>query len=503
MNYFVSENIFTFNSGTEHGQAKRTKLFNEHGQGAIYVTRNYNRFLHRDVAAVDLDMSQVLNMYDYFQGVTNVTRKEQALRLLDQIPLAEYHIVGHGPNYSTINHAGREMAKITVMPATVGLVNEIIYYDAAGNTTVRENFDWRGFKSSVDYFNPDGSLAVQQFLNLAGTPVLEIIHMDVNGTRYPTMWKLLNFQGRNIRFDSQDALFTFFLSDLANQNPGSNFISDRRSLDRVVADIAGTTNKYAYLHDIHTPDVAHPQRGKLYDAYRVVLEERAMDFKAIFTPTAEQARDLKLRFPKATFKAAPDTYVDNAILAQPLTGLTERVRHRIAYVGRLSPEKRPEDAIKVLAKVRTVVPDATLELIGYAANTEIRSNLDRLAQELGVTDQVIFTAYGDYGRVNAVLNTAQVLVQTSLGEGFGMNLVEAFAHGVPVVTYDINYGAKNLVTDGSDGYVVPSGSVNQMAQRVIALFNDEAMWLAASTAAYTKARQYNGDAMYTAWQAVL
>lgn len=129
MNYFISENVFTFNSGTEHSQVKRVKLFNAQGQPALYVTRNYNRFLARDAASIGLNQDEVLNMYDYFQGTTAVERKEQPLRLLDQIPLDEYHIEGHGPNYSTINHAGRELARINVMPATVGLVNDILYYD--------------------------------------------------------------------------------------------------------------------------------------------------------------------------------------------------------------------------------------------------------------------------------------------------------------------------------------------------------------------------------------
>ena len=46
MNYFISENVFTFNSGTEHSQMKRVKLFNAQGQPALYVTRNYNRAWH-------------------------------------------------------------------------------------------------------------------------------------------------------------------------------------------------------------------------------------------------------------------------------------------------------------------------------------------------------------------------------------------------------------------------------------------------------------------------
>ena len=79
MYYFVSENIFAYNSGTEHAQAQRVKFFNRQAkQGrlgqAAYVTRDYNRFLSRDANAIGLNADEVLNMYDYFQGTTNISR---------------------------------------------------------------------------------------------------------------------------------------------------------------------------------------------------------------------------------------------------------------------------------------------------------------------------------------------------------------------------------------------------------------------------------------------
>jgi len=179
MNFFISENIFSFNSGTEHAQIKRTKLFNAFNDAAKYVTRNYNRLLDRDLKAVGLTPDVVLNMYDFFQGTTDIKRVEQNLRLLKMLPLDTYHIVADGPNQSFLNHNGRRIATITVMPETVGLVNEVIFEDRAGNPTIRENWDWRGFKSSVDTFHPDGSLATQRFLNLKGDVVLEITHMAI------------------------------------------------------------------------------------------------------------------------------------------------------------------------------------------------------------------------------------------------------------------------------------------------------------------------------------
>lgn len=503
MNYFISENVFTFNSGTEHSQMKRVKLFNAQGQPALYVTRNYNRFLARDAASIGLNQDEVLNMYDYFQGTTAVERKEQPLRLLDQIPLDEYHIEGHGPNYSTINHAGRELARINVMPATVGLVNDILYYDRFGNTTARENYDWRGFKSSVDYFHPNGALAVQKFLNQDGVPVIEVMHMNVNGNILPTMYKLLNYKGRDWRFNTEDQMFLFFLNELTNENPGSTLVSDRRSLDHVVADVQFAAKKFAVLHDIHTPDIKNPVRGKLYDAYLNVLERRVKDFDAILVPTVEQQQDLQKRYPGVTFRVAPDTFVDDAHLAAEHVKLPERLSHRIAYVGRLSPEKRPDQAIRALARVVKSIPDATLAFHGYPSNADILNELKALAKQLDVEQNVIFGDYVTGEKLAKAYTEAQVIVQTSVAEGFGMNLVEAMSYGVPVVSYDITYGTKELVDDGMNGYVVPAGAHGDMADRLTAILSDTGLWAALSEGAYRKAQTFSADEMMPLWQAAL
>ena len=47
-----------------------------------------------------------------------------------------------------------------------------------------------------------------------------------------------------------------------------------------------------------------------------------------------------------TFRVCADTFVDDAHLAAEHVKLPERLSHRIAYVGRLSPEKRPDQAIR-------------------------------------------------------------------------------------------------------------------------------------------------------------
>jgi phosphatidylinositol alpha-mannosyltransferase len=75
------------------------------------------------------------------------------------------------------------------------------------------------------------------------------------------------------------------------------------------------------------------------------------------------------------------------------------------------------------------------------------------------------TALGkvDDARKAEVLREADLLVAPSLGgESFGMVLTEAFAAGTPVVASDIA-GYRDVVSDGSDGVLVPPGDATALA----------------------------------------
>ncbi|WP_282803742.1 glycosyltransferase [Secundilactobacillus kimchicus] len=499
MNYFVSENIFAFNSGTEHSQAKRTRLFNKMGANAKYVTRDYNRFLARDAVALGLDHTQVLNMYDFFQGRTDTVRVEQPLRLLKQIPLDHYHIVSDNPNYSVIQHAGVPIARVNVMPATVGLVGDISYYDRFGNTTVRENWDWRGFKSSIDYFHPDGQLGVRKILNAAGDTVIEITHMNVDGKLQATMWKLLNYKGHNFRFNTEDQLFLFFLNEQLMTDPESLVISDRRSLDYVVADVTAVHNKWAYLHDIHIVDEKEPLKGRLFEAYVPVLESRAKDFAGVFVATEAQKQDIKRRFPKLTVAVAPDTVVEQPRLDEGVPAASSEAHH-ILWVGRLSPERRPEEALKAFATVIKNVPDATLEFRGYPVSATYLTELKQLADKLGVTEHVTFDEYVTGDALAKRYKNAAVLLQTASGEGFGMTVTEGFSYGVPAVAYGVRYGLKEQIRDGENGFLVHDGSTSILAARLTEILTNDAFRQTMRQAAFDTAQTYGEATVFKAWQ---
>ncbi|EJN55624.1 glycosyltransferase [Loigolactobacillus coryniformis] len=498
MYYFISENVFEFNSGTEHGQAQRTRLFNAQGKKAYYVSRNYNRFLHRDLLSEGLTPAMSLNMYDYFQGALKTPRVEQNIRLLPEIPLDEYHIESINANYSMVRHAGRDVGQLNVLPGTIGLTMTVESRDLRRNIVTRENWDWRGFKSSADYFHPDGSVASRLYFNVDGQPVLEEVWMNRGDQVAPTMWKLLNYKGRDHRFDNENDLFEFFLTELLKPDQDAIVIADRHTLDDVVANIPGVKAKWGYLHGVHTNNARTPVNGQLLLVYQTLLERRPADFTGVLVATQEQKDDILLHYPLAKVRVAPDAAISEVYGHQ-----AKAKQPKIIFVGRFGTDKRPNHALVVMSNVVKKVPTAQLELYGYAPSQQAQDKLTEQIKELDLEDNVTIKNYLHHEQLVEAYGDADVILQTSTVESFGMNLVEAMSYGVPVVSYDIKYGTKVLVQDDVNGYVVPDKGIKQMAEKVVQLLTDDADWQAKSAAALTKATEFTFDRVISKWATAL
>lgn len=113
-------------------------------------------------------------------------------------------------------------------------------------------------------------------------------------------------------------------------------------------------------------------------------------------------------------------------------------RTNVLFVGRLVPNKRHDDLIRMASYwKRYISPDVRLVLVGKPPRRPgYAGALQSLMYEQGLTPwDVVFTGHLDHRDLLACYRTAHVFVSMSEHEGFGVPLVESMLLDVPVLAY--------------------------------------------------------------------
>jgi glycosyltransferase involved in cell wall biosynthesis len=105
--------------------------------------------------------------------------------------------------------------------------------------------------------------------------------------------------------------------------------------------------------------------------------------------------------------------------------------------------------------------DVALTLVG---DGPMRTSLQARAAELGIADRVEMAGPVPSESVPSVLADADLYVQPSRREGFGLALVEALATGLPAVA--TRSGGPEEIVGGSDGVLVVPGDSRALAEGI-------------------------------------
>jgi glycosyltransferase involved in cell wall biosynthesis len=170
----------------------------------------------------------------------------------------------------------------------------------------------------------------------------------------------------------------------------------------------------------------------------------------------------------------------------------DRVEPEIVFLGRLRRYKGAQHAIAALPLVLTTVPEARLTIVG---DGPYRPELERLARELGVAERVRFLGAVPQAEKVAALNRAQVAVNPSPKEGWGLTVIEANACGAPVVA-SRSPGLIESVRDGETGRLVPHGDPQALAAGVVKLLVDRDLRLKQARAAIAWAHTFDWETCY-------
>ncbi len=137
------------------------------------------------------------------------------------------------------------------------------------------------------------------------------------------------------------------------------------------------------------------------------------------------------------------------------------------FVGRIETDKGINELLKAFLKINN--PNFALLLIGPF--DELRSNLDADALAAAkANENVIF--HGFSREVPKYLSAMDILVHPTYREGFSMVIQQAMAMGCAVITTDVP-GPSEVIEVGKSGLLVPAQAVDELAEAMMALGNNE------------------------------
>ncbi len=149
---------------------------------------------------------------------------------------------------------------------------------------------------------------------------------------------------------------------------------------------------------------------------------------------------------------------------EPLSALPEQdSKPIVVFSGRLKRAKRPDHVIKAFELVKQKVPNVELWVFG---DGPFRKTLERLSGS-GVR---FFGTLGSFER-RELLKKCWVLMVPGLREGWGLNIVEANALGLPAVAYDVP-GLCDSVKNNETGLLTEGGNIRELAEKTINLLTD-------------------------------
>jgi len=95
---------------------------------------------------------------------------------------------------------------------------------------------------------------------------------------------------------------------------------------------------------------------------------------------------------------------------------------------------------------------------------------------------------------------SSIFVLPSRYEGFGLVLIEAMACGVPVVSFDCDNGPRSIITNGEDGFLIPTFDIDAFADKLIQLMLDKNLRMTMGEKALRSAAQYDIDRIGLQWK---
>ena len=137
----------------------------------------------------------------------------------------------------------------------------------------------------------------------------------------------------------------------------------------------------------------------------------------------------------------------------------------IVCAGRLDCSKGQDVLLEALAMCGSKIGSTKVEFLGSGPMLE---SLRQMAEQYRVGDRCSFAGTVTRERVLSRMAQARVTVVPSRNEAFGLVNIESMAVGTPVIASRVD-GIPEVIRDGMDGFLVPSGDPQALAEKLLSV----------------------------------
>lgn len=173
---------------------------------------------------------------------------------------------------------------------------------------------------------------------------------------------------------------------------------------------------------------------------------------------------------------------------------------RIAWCGRVEPDKSPDDLLLAVAEISKYVSDFQVDVFG-PCDGEYRKYLLSRCGELGIEQHVNFCGAVTSERLAAEYEECDLYLHTSHMEGWCLSLAEAKSKGLPAVMYDMPY--LPLCQPGTGVLTAPVGDAAALGRQAARLLRDHDLRRSLALAAKSQSDRFRSFDYSGFWQSVL
>lgn len=188
-------------------------------------------------------------------------------------------------------------------------------------------------------------------------------------------------------------------------------------------------------------------------------------------------------------------YIPNALdsISNKVSNLKEK---RLVSVGRLSKEKGYMDLLEISKDIFKDHDDWHLDIVGDGSE---REQLETYIKNNNLSKNIKLHGFRDKDYINDLLEKSSIYLMTSYTESFGIVLIEAMDYGLPLVAFSSAEGAREIIRDNKNGYLIDNRDKSKYIEIVNKLINDYDLRIKLGKEGKKDSKNYNPEIVYKKW----